>query len=344
MSELVLLTGANGFLGAHTVLALLNAGYTVRAAVRDIETAAARFPRFVPPAQRARLSFVALDLTRDDGWLEAALGCAYVVHSASPVPFGPVKNAAELIEPARDGTLRALRAGRSARVRRVVVTSSTAAVMWGHSRDGSKTYDENDWTTFNPSVPAYERSKTLAERAAWEYVDSVPEHERFELVTVLPGAILGPLLDGDFSVSGQIVRALLTREFPGVPDLGFALSDVRDIAEMHVAAMTVPEAAGKRFIIAGEHTPMADIAAILDRRFGPRGFRVPTRPLPTFLIKMMALWDATAGLVANELGKRQDVSSKRARDLLGWKSRSAEEMIVAMADSMIAHGVVPAPR
>ncbi|MEO7733408.1 MAG: hypothetical protein ABIY55_20770 [Kofleriaceae bacterium] len=171
----------------------------------------------------------------------------------------------------------------------------------------------------------------------------MPEQERFELVAVLPGAILGPLLDGNFSVSGIIVRALLAREFPGTPDLGFALVDVRDAAEMHVAAMTAPGAAGKRFIVAGEHTPMVDIAAILARHYRPRGFRVPTQRLPSFVIKTMALWDATAALTANELGKRQDVSSKRAREMLGFKPRSAEEMILAMADSMIAHGVVATP-
>jgi nucleoside-diphosphate-sugar epimerase len=281
-------------------------------------------------------------LTRDDGWPEAASGCRYVVHTASPVPTGPVKNPADVIEPARQGTLRALRAARASGAKRVVVTSSTAAVIWGHARDGSKTYDENDWTVLSPSVGAYEQSKTLAERAAWEYLEGVPAAERFELVTLLPGALLGPLLDGDFSVSGEIVRALMARVFPRVPDLGFALVDVRDAAEMHVAAMTVPEAAGKRFIVAGEHVPMSQIAAVLERRFAERGFRVPTKPLPSFLLKTIALWDATAALAARELGKRQDVSSTRARQLLGWKPRGVEEMIVAMGESMIAHGIVAA--
>ena len=259
---------------------------------------------------------------------------------------GPGKDATEVVEPAREGTLRALRAAREARVKRVVLTSSTAAVIWGHARDGSRVYDENDWSRSPESLAAYERSKTVAERAAWEFVAGLPAQERFELVAVLPGAILGPLLDRYFSVSGTIVRALLARELPGVPDLGFALVDVRDVAEMHVAAMTAPEAAGQRFIVAGEHTPMAHIASVLARHYGPRGFRVPTRRLPNLLIKAMALWDVTAALTAKELGKRQDVSSKRAREVLGYKPRSADEMILAMADSMIAHGVVPskAPR
>lgn len=339
MTETALLTGATGFLGAHTTLALLRSGFRVRATVRDVAAAEARFARFVPEASRAALSFVKLDLTRDDGWAGAAAGCAYVVHTASPVPTGPVKNPADIIEPAREGTLRALRAARDAKVKRVVLTSSTAAVLWGHARDGSKVYDENDWTVLSGDIAAYEQSKTLAERAAWDFVAGLPEAERFELTAVLPGAILGPLLDADFSVSGQIVLALLTRAFPGVPDLGFALVDVRDAAELHVAAMTTPAAAGKRFIVAGEHTPLHDIAALLDRHYGPRGFRVPTRRLPSLLIKVLALWNPTAALTAGELGRRQDVSSARAREVLGWKPRATEEMVVAMADSMIAHGL-----
>lgn len=342
MSELVLLTGASGFLGAHTTLALLRRGFRVQAAVRDVASASRRFEVFTPNDQRERLSFVALDLTRDEGWTEAVAGCRYLVHTASPVPSGPVRNADDVVGPAREGTLRALRAARAAKLKRVVITSSTAAVIWGHARDGSKVYDENDWTLLNASVAAYERSKTLAERAAWDYVEALPPSERFELVSVLPGAILGPLLDDDFSVSGTIVKALLARELPGVPDLGFALVDVRDAAEMHVAAMTSDRAAGQRFIIAGEHVPMASIASLLARHCGPRGFRIPQRRLPSFLIKVMALWDATAALTANELGKRQDVSSARAREVLGWTPRSTEEMVTAMADSMIAHGVVAA--
>jgi nucleoside-diphosphate-sugar epimerase len=343
MSELVLLTGAGGFLGTHIVLALLAAGYRVRGGVRDTAQAESRFAAFVPPEQRARLSFVALDLTRDDGWHDAVRGCSYVVHTASPVPAGIVENAADVVEPARAGTLRALGAARAARVRRVVITSSTAAVIWGHARDGSKIYDESDWSVLNGSVGAYEQSKTIAERAAWEYVAGLPKSEHFELVTLLPGALLGPLVDRHFSVSGQLVRALLLRELPGIPDLGFALADVRDVAELHLAAMTVPAATGKRIIVAGEHTPWAEIAAVLDRHYRGRGFRVPKRRLPSLLIRAMGLWDPTAARVARELGKRQDVSSKRARELLGWQPKPIADMIVAMADSMIAHGVVTAP-
>lgn len=339
----VLVTGATGFLGAHIVLALLEAGFRVRGTVRDIARAEQRFAALpIPEVHRARLSFVAAELGRDEGWAAAARECRFVVHVASPVPQGPTRDAREVIGPARDGTLRVLRAAHEARVERVVLTSSTAAVIWGHARDGSKIYDEGDWTFLSDAIGPYEQSKTLAERAAWDYVATLSNG--FELVAILPGAILGPLLDDDFSVSGQIVRALLTRALPGCPDLGFALVDVRDVAAVHVQALTHAAAAGRRFIVAGEHTSMREIAEVLGRNFGPRGFEVPTRRLPSWLIKVMALWDANAGLIAGELGKRQDVSNARAREVFGWSPRGVEAMIVEMAESMIRHGVVAAPK
>jgi nucleoside-diphosphate-sugar epimerase len=294
----------------------------------------------------SRLSLVEADLSSDAGWQEAATGCEYILHVASPVPRKPVKHADELIGPARDGVLRVLRAAAAAKVKRVVMTSSTAAVMWGHKRDGSKTYDERDWTDLGHSdVGPYEQSKTLAERAAWEFVESRPEQERFELVTLQPGLVLGPVLGNEeFSISGEVIRKLLAAELPGCPDLGWAPVDVRDLARAHVAAMTVPEAKGQRFILALEHTPWLTIAQILVRRFGPQGFKVPTRRVPNWLLKTIALFDKAAGLAVPELGKRQDVSSQRARQVLGFQPRDVETMVVDMADSMIQLGIVTPPR
>jgi nucleoside-diphosphate-sugar epimerase len=224
------------------------------------------------------------------------------------------------------------------------MTASTAAVLYGHPRDGSRVYDERDWSVLSDAVGPYEQSKTLAERAAWEYVASLPEAERVELVALLPGAILGPVLDKDFSVSGEIVRKLLTRELPGCPDLGWALVDVRDVADAHVTALTQPDAAGQRFILASEHVPMREIARVLDEHFGPLGFEVPTRRLPSSILRLIALWDTTAALTVRELGQRQDVSSARARAVLCFRPRSVERMVVDMAESMLRCGVVAPPR
>jgi nucleoside-diphosphate-sugar epimerase len=343
--DLVLVTGATGFLGMHCIVRLLQEGYRVRGTMRDpgrTEWLKAAVGQNVESVDR--LSVVQADLGDDRGWREAAAGCKFVLHVASPVPMAAPKKADDVIVPARDGTLRVLRAAAAAGVQRVVLTSSTAAVLYGHKRDGSETYDEKDWSILNDEVGPYERSKTLAERAAWEYMASLPKDRAMELVALQPGTILGPVLDKDFSVSGEIVRKLMAREFPGCPELGWAVVDVRDVAEAHVAAMTRPNIAGQRFILAIEHVPMTDIARILADRFSPQGFKVPTRRVPSWVIRLAAMWDKTTALAVPELGKRQDVSSARARAALGWKPRGVEEMVVDMAESMIRHGVLTAPR
>lgn len=279
---------------------------------------------------------VQAELTKDEGWDEAVTGCTQVLHMASPLPIAPPKDENELIVPARDGVLRVLRAASKAKVTRVVLTSSVAAVVYGHARDGSRTYDESDWSELGPGVGAYEKSKTIAERAAWDFVEGQPEGERIELVALNPGLVLGPLLGPEMSTSGEVVRKLLKRELPGCPDIGWAVVDVRDVADAHVAAMRAHEAAGKRFILAIGHASMLDIAKILKAN----GYDVPTRRVPGWLLRLVSVWDKTAALAVQELGKRQDVTSQRARDLLGWNPRTLEDMVVSMAESMVAEHVV----
>ncbi len=340
-SERVLVTGATGFVATHCIKVLLERGYRVRGSVRKLEGGdrVARVMReHVGSAEG--LEFAQAELTSEAGWSRAVDGCQVVLHVASPLPMAPPKDPDDLIVPARDGALHVLKAAAAARVRRVVMTSSTAAVVYGHARDGSKTYDESTWSTLGPEVGAYEKSKTIAERAAWDFVQSLPASEKLELVTLNPGLVLGPLLGPETSTSGEVVRKLLSRELPGVPDIGFACVDVRDVAEAHRLAMITPEAAGRRFILAIEHASLSDVAAILAKHFGPRGFRIPTRRVPGWVLRLVATWDRTAALAVQELGKRQDVSSQSARDVLGWQPRGLETMVVDMAESMIRYGVV----
>jgi dihydroflavonol-4-reductase len=339
---LVLVTGATGFLGLHCIVQLLQAGWAVRGTVRDLRRAdglRALLSEHVDGGDR--LSFAAADLADDQGWAEALAGCRFVLHVASPVLSKIPKDPNEVILPAREGTLRVLRAAAAAGVERVVLTSSTAAVIYGHARDGQETYDEDHWSVLNSDVQPYEQSKTLAERAAWDFVASLHEGQRFELVAMNPGLILGPLLEKDFSVSGEVVKKLMMRELPGTPDVGWAMVDVRDVASAHVTAMTHPQAPGNRFILASEHVPMNDIARILASHYGQRGFKVPTRRLPSWVVKAVALLDKTTAMVVPELGKRQDVSSARARSVLGWTPRPIETTVIEMAESMIARGVLP---
>lgn len=337
----VLVTGASGYIAQHTILQLLAAGYRVRGTIRSLANADAVRAVIAAHSPAAdRLELVAADLTDDAGWAEAVRGCRFVLHMASPLPARPPKNPDDLIVPARDGALRVLAAAVAERVERVVMTSSVAAVLYGHARDGSRHYDENDWSKLTDEVGAYEKSKTIAERAAWDYIEGLPQAQRIEFCTINPGLVLGPILSADFSASGELVRKLMKREMPGCPDVGWAVVDVRDVADAHVAAMTTPAAAGQRFVVAIEHASMLEVAAILSRAFADRGYKAPQRRLPGWLLKLVATWDKTAGLAVQELGKRQDLSNRRARDVLGWNPRSLDDMVVAMGESMIKLGVV----
>jgi len=342
--QLVLVTGANGFVATHCIVELLRSGYRVRGTLRSSAQAAKVRNAVGTEANATRLSFAEADLNLDDGWTRATEGCTYVLHVASPVPRQVPKNADDVILPARDGTLRVLKAATSSGVKRVVLTSSTAAVFYGRKRDGSEVYSEKDWSILSEEVSAYDRSKTLAERAAWDYVRSLGPSQRLELAVLNPGLVLGPLLMDNASISGEVVGKLLKRELPGCPDLGFAPVDVRDLAAMEVKAMTHPAAAGERFILALEHASMLEIAQILARHFGPQGINVPTRRVPSWLLKCVALFDKTVAVAVPELGKRQDVSCARAREVLDFTPRSLERTVIDMGESMLKLGLVPTPK
>jgi nucleoside-diphosphate-sugar epimerase len=342
-SDLVLVTGASGFIATHCVVKLLDSGYRVRGSLRtpargaSVREAVGR--ALGREVSESELSFVAGDLSADDGWTAAVDGCRFVLHVASPVPRKPPKKPDDLIVPARDGALRVLRAAAHTGVERVVMTSSVAAVIYGHARDGSRVFDESDWTEIGDGVGAYEQSKTIAERAAWDFVEGLPAESRLELVTINPGLVLGPILDADYGTSGELVRKLMRREMPGLPDVGWAMVDVRDVADAHVAAMTAESAAGRRFICAIEHASLSDVAEILRAKFGDR-YKIPSRRIPGWVLRFASIFDKTARLAVPELGKRQDVSNERIRSVLAWQPRTLEEMVVAMGESMIEHGVV----
>lgn len=338
---MVLVTGASGFIAMHCILQLLQQGYPVRGTLRTPsrgESLRRTFANHIDANHR--LTFVTADLMHDEGWPKAVEGCTYVLHVASPLPSRLPKDEDEVIIPAREGTLRVLKAAADAGVKRVVLTSSIAAMIHGYPRDGSKIFNEDDWSKTDDETPAYPKSKTLAERAAWDFVDSLPDDQPLELATINPGLVLGPILDEDFSTSGEVVRRLMRREVPGVANFGFAPVDVRDVAAAHLLAMTSPEAAGQRFCCALEFVWVREVAEILDRHFGPRGYKIPRRHLPDFLLRLAAIFDKTLRLVVGGLGQRTDISTERIRTMLNWQPRSLEEMVVDMGESMIKYGVV----
>ncbi len=340
-NTLVTVTGASGFIAMHCILQLLEQGYRVRGTLRTPARADAIISTLGKHVDVGdRLEFVRTDLTEDEGWAEAMAGAAYLLHVASPLPRQPPRDERELIEPARDGALRALKAAHEAGVRRVIMTSSVTAIIYGHDRSETRVFDESGWSELTDKVGAYEKSKTIAERAAWDFVEGLPAESRFHFATVLPGLVLGPILDADYGTSGELVRKLMAREIPGCPNVQYPMVDVRDVAAAHLAALTNPAANGKRFILASAQASFLDVAQILDAEFRPRGYRVPTRRLPDWLVRVVAVFDKTTRLVLNELGQRREVTSERARSVLGWKPRGLEDMVVSMGNSLIEHRVV----
>ena len=347
MADRVLVTGATGFIAQHCVLHLLEAGYvvrgTARSAHRRAEVVAALSPHLSDTARRGLDGFdvVAADLTSDEGWRSAVEGCRYVLHVASPLPRATVKDENELIVPARDGALRVLRAANDAGVERVVLTSSLSAIVYGNDR--SHVFTESDWSNLDGTrIAAYDKSKTIAERAAWDYMATIEESSSLQLAVINPGLVLGPLLSGDWGTSGELIKRILDHQVPAIPNISFATVDVRDVASAHLSAMVSPEAAGQRFICAEANHFMMEIAQILKTRYGDQGFRVPTRPLPSFALRVMALFDSTVRLALNDLDNPVNVDNSKIRRVLAWHPRDLFEMTTAMADSMIEHGVVRA--
>jgi nucleoside-diphosphate-sugar epimerase len=345
MADRVLVTGATGFIAQHCMLELMEAGYevrgTARSAERTSEVAAILLPHLSESArsQLDGLDVVAADLTSDAGWSTAVEGCRYVMHVASPLPRGVVKDENELIVPARDGALRVLRAARDAGVERVVLTSSLSAIVYGNDR--SRVFTEADWSNLKGErIGAYDKSKTIAERAAWDFMETIKDSSPMELSVINPGLVLGPLLSSDWGTSGEMVKRILDHKVPAIPNINFSTVDVRDVASAHVTAMVTPAAAGQRFICAEANHSMMEIAQILKAKYGPRGFKVPTGRLPSIAIKTMAKFDKTVRLALNDLDTSQNVDNTRIRTVLHWQPRDLPEMTTSMADSMIEYGVV----
>lgn len=334
--KLIAVTGIGGFLGRHVAAQLLQAGYEVRGTLRSLKNAKSieAAIRSAEGVSDGKLSFAVADLLSDEGWDAAFSGVTDVIHTASPFPSSVPKDENDLILPAREGTLRVLRAAKDAGVRRVVLTSSIAAISYG---PGRAPFTETDWTDVKGALATpYYKSKTLAERAAWTFA----AENRLELSVINPGMILGPILGTETGTSVGLVQSLMKGRYPAMPDFSVPVADVRDVAEAHVLAMTIPQAAGERFIIAGEALSIKDIVKVLKRDFPAYGKKLPKFVLPNWLAGFASRFDPGLKLIAGELGRDARISNEKARRLLGWKPRSEEEAIRASAESLIAAGLV----
>jgi nucleoside-diphosphate-sugar epimerase len=343
--SMVLVTGGSGFIGSHCILQLLAAGHQVRTTVRNLkresDVRAMLSQGGAEPGDR--LSFAAADLESDAGWAQAAAGCEFVLHVASPFPSTVPRDENELIVPAREGALRVLRAARDAGVKRVVLTSSFAAIGYGQP-PRTKPFDETDWTNADgDDVRPYVKSKTLAERAAWDFI--AREGGALELSVVNPVAVFGPALGADYSTSILLIQRLMDGALPGCPRISFGVVDVRDVADLHLRAMSDDAAEGQRFLaVSGDFMAVVEIAKVLKARMGEAGRRVPTRQLPNWLVRLVALRDAAAQQITPELGKKKNGTSEKARRMLGWAPRSREEAIVASAESLMKLGLLKGGR
>lgn len=339
--QLVLVTGGSGFIAGHVIFQLLERGYRVRTTVRSLEReqAVRDVLSDAGMVDGDALSFVAADLLSDDGWPAAVSGVDHVLHVASPVQPGHVENEDDLIVPAREGTLRVLRAAHAAGITRVVLTSAFHAVSWGWPHD-DHVFTEADWTILDgPGVDAYGKSKTLSERAAWDFVEN--EGRGMELVTMLPVAVMGAVMGGDISGSNHIIQNMLNGGMPGFPHIYLPIVDVRDVASAHVLAMETKDAAGQRFLLSsGPVMSLSEIGKTLRVALGEDAKHVPTRAIPNFAVRLAARSNPQLRATIPDLDYRKQLSNEKALRMLGWSPRDPKDAITTAGQSMVHKGIV----
>ena len=342
MPKTVLLTGASGYIAKHIAVQLLNKGYHVRGSLRTLDRAdevtAAVLPHLaITDDIESRLTFVALDLLSDDGWVDAMAGIDVLMHTASPFPMVQPKNENDLIRPAVGGALRALRAAQDAGVTRVILTSSTAAISGSSLPPGDTSYDETNWTNVNdPGTAPYIKSKTLAERAAWDFVQ---DHAReMNLTVVNPGFVTGAPLDPHFGTSIAVIERILKAKDPMLPNFGFTAVDVQDVAEMHVTVIDNPETYGQRIMTVDRFMAFADIAKAIKTAYPER--KIVTRLAPDFVVKFLALFDPAIRQIVPSLGRIDKIDNSRAISVLGRGMRQTPKSVVSTAAYLIDNDLV----
>ena len=338
MSQRILVTGGSGFIASHTIAALLERGYSVRATVRDQSKISAVETMVTEAGPGGDLDFAVADLMSDDGWDDAVQGCDGLFHMASPFPMKLPRDPQALIRPAVDGTRRVLAAAERSGIAKAVLTSSAVAISYGYG-GRERPFDENDWTDPESSdVTAYVQSKTLAERAAWDFVSQ--DGTKLAMATINPGLVFGPILAKGHGTSVGLIRRMMLGRYPGAAKIGFGIVDARDVADAHIRAFETEAAMGERFACADRWMWFREIGAAVKDAFPKEGRKAPTRDLPSFAIRLASFLDKSLKQILIELEQNRVIDSSKAKRVLGWSPRPAEDSIRATAESLIRFGLI----
>lgn len=339
--QLVLVTGGSGFIAIHIILQLLRKGFSVRTTIRNANKIEIIKEELINNGitDLSKLSFVEADLAADKNWSKAVAGATYVIHVASPTPKLQFKNEAEMIRPAVAGVLRVFEASREAGVKKIVMTSAYGAVFAGHKKRKTP-YTEKDWSNLDAKgIHPYQKSKTLAEKAAWKFIQE--EGENMALTVINPVGVMGPVLSKKFSHSNIQVQEMMQGKIKALPNVDSGYVDVRDVAALHILAMLSDKANGQRFLATtGETLSMIDVANVLKNAFPEYAQNIPTKTIPNFLVKLTAIFNPKLRMLASIVGVYAETSDEKAKLMLGWHHRTAKEAIEATGQSMIDLGIV----
>ena len=340
MKDKVLLTGISGWIAKHTAIELLNKGYEVLGTIRNKDLIDQTKETIKKHAPIEKLSFIELDLLKDDGWDEAAKGCKYIFHIASPFPMKVSRDREFLLPVAVDGTLRVLNAGINAGVEQIIKTSSIVAMFRKPNRSNPYTFGENDWTDENwiEGVNDYFLSKTKAEKAAWELMES--KGLKSKLTTINPGGVFGDALDKKGGTSIEYVRQFLKGKFPGAPKFAVLISDVKDIAKAHVACIGNNKVGGRRLIVGKEVKKLVELSQLMAEAMPEYAKKLPKKELPNFMVKLISYIDSSAKMMIPDLGILMQTDTSYAEELLGFKFKPAKDCITENAKSVVQLGLV----
>ena len=335
--ETVLVTGGTGFIGLHCLQQLLDKGYKVRTTLRSESRKQEVMEAMKKHSSNCEnLEFFIADLLNDDGWKEAVEGSKYVLHVASPFFLGEPENEDVFIKPAVEGTLRVLKACADADVQKVVLTSSFAAVGYGHPRE-KEVYTEEDWSSVDGEISPYAKSKTLAEKAAWDFVENLEESKKFNLTVINPVAVTGPMLTSDIGSSNDFLLKLISGSMPACPKIHMGYVDVRDVAKAHIFSMTEEKTNGERIIVSENEMFFAEVGKTLNEA----GFKKsPTKEMPNFLVKIMSLFVGELKTLLSALNRKGDIDKTKAKSFFKWDYISTEQSVTETAQQLQDMGLV----